>query len=233
MQQQPSQRSAWRARLVLSTFDLLYHSPPLYWLASTIPFAGQWRTWQRLALPRLRGRDVLEIGCGPGWLLGDMLAAGYQCHAVDASPQMVRAAQATLARRKLPHDAATVQLARVQALPFPDAAFDCVVSTFPAPYIADPTNLREIARVLRPGGRLVIVEGASLVPRGPLLALLVGIARLVYGRAVVAGPGDAAQLAALRRRIPLAEAGLVPSQELVTGPFWRAHLALGEKPIDG
>src|SRR5579883_599208 len=82
---------SWRARVVLETFDLLYHHPALYWFASTIPFAGQWRTWQRLALPRLRGHDVLDVGCGPGWLLADMIAAGYACRAIDASPQMVRA----------------------------------------------------------------------------------------------------------------------------------------------
>jgi SAM-dependent methyltransferase len=225
-----SQRRSWRARVVLGAFDLLYHIPALYWLASTIPFAGQWRTWQRLALPRLRGRDVLEVGCGSGWLLADMLAAGYRCRAVDASPQMVRAARRTLARRRLPHDTDTVQLARAQALPFADAAFDTVVSTFPAPYIADPASLREIARVLRPGGRLVIVEGASLLPRGPVLVLLVGIARLVYGRATTDEAHDGAQIAALRRRIPLAEAGLTPTLEVVTGSFWRAYLALGEKP---
>ncbi len=71
--------SAWRPRIILWTFDLLYRNTALYWLASTIPFAGRWRAWQWLALPRLRGDTVLELGCGPGWLLADMVAAGYQC----------------------------------------------------------------------------------------------------------------------------------------------------------
>jgi ubiquinone/menaquinone biosynthesis C-methylase UbiE len=221
--------SSRRARVVLGTFDLLYRHPALYWLASTLPFAGQWRTWQRLALPRLRGRDVLEVGCGPGWLLADMIAAGYACHAIDASPQMVQTARRTLARRKLTHDATTVQEARVQHVPFPDAAFDTVVSTFPAPYIADPASLREIARVLRPGGRLIVIEGANLLPRRPLLWLLVQIERLVYGRVATNGPDDATQRAALQRRIPMLQAGLTPTHEIVNGPFWRVFIALGEK----
>lgn len=225
----PRPTSTWHARLALAAFDQLYRNATLYWLASTIPFAGQWRTWQRLALPRLRGHDVLEVGCGPGWLLADMVAAGYACHAIDASPQMVATARRTLKRRHLAAASTTISQARVQTIPFPDASFDSVVSTFPTPYIADPAALREIARVLRPGGRLVIIEGANLLPRGPLLWLLTQIARLVYGRAAEAGPPAPAILASMLQRIPMPAAGLIPTQEVVTGPFWRVYLALGEK----
>ena len=222
--------SSWRTRLALGAFDLLYRNAALYWLASTIPFAGQWRVWQRLVLPRLRGHAVLEVGCGTGWLLADMLTAGYACQAIDASPQMVAAAQRTLRRRHLAHDGATVQVARAQQLPFADASFDMVVSTFPAPYIADPATQREIARVLRPGGRLIIVEGAHLLPKNPLLWVFVRVQMVVYGRAAVEGPAEATQLAALAQRIPMRAAGLIPSQAVVEGPFWRAYLAYGDKP---
>jgi SAM-dependent methyltransferase len=217
-------------RLALSAFDVLYRNAALYWLASTIPFAGQWRVWQRLVLPRLHGHAVLEVGCGTGWLLADMVAAGYDCQAIDASPQMVRAAQGTLRRRGFSTQVNRVHEARAQDLPFADAQFDAVVSTFPAPYIADPTTLREIARVLRPGGRLIIVEGAHLLPKTALLSVLVGIQNLVYGRAAVRVPSQPEALAALRQRLPLEAAGLVPSQEMVQGPFWRAYIAYGTKP---
>ncbi len=225
-----AERATWRARVVLATFDLLYHNVALYWLASTIPFAGKWRVWQRLALPRIVGRDVLEIGCGPGWLLGDMAAVGYRCRAVDASPQMTRAARATLRRRHIAPDAASVEQARAQHLPFPDESFDTVVSTFPSPYIAEPATLAEVARVLRPGGRLVVVEGANLLPRGPVLWALAQLARLVYGRAAAAGPTEAQLRAALDRHLPLAAAGLAPESEIVTTPGWRAYIITGTKP---
>src|SRR5262244_3290570 len=91
-----------RAGVLRAIFGLLYRNRMLYWLASTIPFAGQWRRWQRLVLPLLDGTDVLELGCGPGTLLADLVQAGYTCTAIDQSPQMVAAARDTLHRRGLP-----------------------------------------------------------------------------------------------------------------------------------
>ncbi len=66
-------------------FETLYKNRYLYRFASTVPFAGQWRIWQRLVLPRITGHDVLELGCGLGDLLVDMITAGYDCRAVEQS----------------------------------------------------------------------------------------------------------------------------------------------------
>jgi len=166
-------------------FETLYKNRYLYRFASTVPFAGQWRVWQRLVLPRLNGHDVLELGCGLGDLLADMLAAGYACRAVEHSPQMVAAARTTLQRRKL-GDTATILQGSAQHLPFSDAAFDTVVSTFPSEYIYDPNTIAEIERVLRPNGRLVVIEGANLLPIGFLQPILVFLQMLVYGPSALA-----------------------------------------------
>src|SRR5437660_2505110 len=88
-----------RWSVVRTLFELLYRNRTLYWLASTLPFAGQWRVWQRLVLPRIDGRDVLEVGCGIGTLLADMIEAGYTCSAIDRSPQMVAATRDWLRRQ--------------------------------------------------------------------------------------------------------------------------------------
>jgi ubiquinone/menaquinone biosynthesis C-methylase UbiE len=109
-----------------------------------------------------------------------MLEAGYACRAVEHSPQMVKAARETLRRRKLGSPDLIVQ-GRSQSLPFADCSFDNVVSTFPSEYIYDPATIAEIERVLRPGGRLIVVEGSSLLPIGFLQPLLLLIQMLVYG----------------------------------------------------
>ncbi|HYX49021.1 MAG TPA: class I SAM-dependent methyltransferase [Ktedonobacteraceae bacterium] len=174
-------------RLRRLLFETLYKNAYLYRFASTVPFAGQWRVWQRLLLSRIHGNDVLELGCGLGDLLADMSAAGYLCHAVENSPQMVKAARETLRRRKLDTNAIVIQ-GSAQHLPFSNDSFDTVVSTFPSEYIYDPDTVAEVARVLRAGGRFIVIEGANLLPIGFLQPFLVLIQTLVYGRASVYGP---------------------------------------------
>ena len=173
-------------RLRKLLFETLYKNVYLYRFASSIPFAGQWRVWQRLVLPRLHGHDVLELGCGLGDLLADMNEAGYLCYAVEQSPQMVKATRETLQRRKLDKKATVIQ-GSSQHLPFSNDSFDTVVSTFPSEYIYDPDTIAEVARVLRPGGRFIVVEGANLLPIGFFQPFLVLLQTLVYGRASVYG----------------------------------------------
>ena|SRR5579885_274737 len=171
-------------------FEALYRNRYLYRFASTVPFAGQWRVWQRLVLMRIRGMDVLELGCGLGDLLADMLKAGYRCQAVEHSPQMVAAARDTLRNRKQGQPSLVIQ-GSAQRLPFSNESFDTVVSTFPSEYIYDPDTIAEVARVLRPGGRVIVIEGANLLPVGFIQPILVFLQMFVYG------PGT---LFSLRRR---------------------------------
>ena len=154
-----------RRRLLGFAFRLLYNE--LAWsydLVSWLVSGGRWRSWQRAALPYLRGQRVLEIACGTGDLLLDLETAGYLPCGLDLSPHMLR-----IARRKLRRAGRTPRLcrARAQQLPFPDATFHSVAVTFPAPFIRAPSSLAEIGRVLVPGGRLVVVDGARLLARDP------------------------------------------------------------------
>jgi SAM-dependent methyltransferase len=166
-------------------FETLYKNRYLYRFASTVPFGGQWRVWQRLVLTHIRANDVLELGCGLGDLQADMLERGLSCYAVERSPQMVAAARATLERRGLRNG---IIQGSAQRLPFSDGSFDSVVSTFPSEYIYDSDTIAEVERVLRPGGRLIVIEGANLLPVGLLQPLLIFIQLLVYGSAAVFGP---------------------------------------------
>ena len=176
-----------RPKLRQWLFETLYKNRYLYRFASTVPFAGQWRVWQRLVLTRIYGVDVLELGCGLGDLLADMLEAGYHCQAVEHSPQMTAAARDTLRRRKVGKASCVIQ-GSAQHLPFANTSFDTVVSTFPSEYIYDPNTVSEIERVLRPNGRVIIIEGANLLPVGLLQPFLVLIQALVYGPSALFGP---------------------------------------------
>jgi SAM-dependent methyltransferase len=240
-------KAPWRARLLRAAFGLLYRSRTLYWLASTLPFAGQWHVWQRRALSRVVGRDVLDVGCGPGTLLADLVAAGYRCRAVDVSPQMVDAARAELRRRGLAGHDVHVVPARVQELPFADASFDTVTSTFPTEYIYDPLAIREIARVLRPGGCLIVVEGAMLLPATLWVIPLVAFQALIYGqslqcalergearrRAVPQGQVYTEDLPARASAIPLESAGLRRREQRDWSRLWVVYVTVGEKVLVG
>src|SRR3954454_13441676 len=115
------------------------------WVSKTF-FLGQWRVWQRSAIPHLRGPDVLEVGMGTGNLQMDMHHKGFRGMGSDLSPQMLR--QAARKARRLGMQLKACR-ARAQALPFAAESFDSVVSTFPSEYIGEADTLRELARVLR------------------------------------------------------------------------------------
>jgi SAM-dependent methyltransferase len=235
-------------------FEALYRNRYLYRFASTVPFAGQWRVWQRLVLSRVTGSDVLELGCGLGDLLADLLARGYRARAVEQSPQMVAAARDTLRRRKLGTPSLVIQ-GSAGALPFGDATFDTVVSTFPSEYIYDDNTLSEVERVLRPGGRLIVIEGANLLPVGLLQSLLFLIQLFVYGPDAVYGPRQRHTLAPevarrhadsdlgadittevvldawFGRHIPLEQHHLRRRSELVRSRRWEVYITIGEKQV--
>lgn len=105
---------------------------------------------------RVDGRDVLDIGCGDGTLAMTLAARGGRVSGIDASPAMIAAATQ---RAQASGAAISFQQGRVQKLPYGDAQFDIVVAKTIFCFVDDPSEgFAEIARVLRPGGRLVIGE---------------------------------------------------------------------------
>jgi ubiquinone/menaquinone biosynthesis C-methylase UbiE len=99
---------------------------------------------------------ALEIGCGAGHLTTRLAACAEVVEAVDASQAMVDATAARVADAQL-QGRVSVRQADVHALPYPREHFDLVVAVGVLPWLHSPAAaLVELARVLRPGGRLVL-----------------------------------------------------------------------------
>jgi SAM-dependent methyltransferase len=108
---------------------------------------------------------LIEVGCGGGAMLSEALKSGCRAAAIDHSLDMVHLA------RRVNHDAIVegrldIRQASADHLPFPDATFTCAAMTGVLGFLPDPvTAFRELRRVLRKGGRLVVL-GSDPALRG-------------------------------------------------------------------
>jgi len=104
------------------------------------------------------GERVLDVGSGPGFLLrsiADAVGPGGTVRGVDPSPAMNAVAAAHCAD----HAQVGIDEGGAESLPYPDGSFDAVVSTQVYEYVADVAGaLAEARRVLRPGGRVVVLD---------------------------------------------------------------------------
>jgi len=158
IQKQPGYSSLARAYLWLT--DRLYNEfawayDPVSWLVSF----GQWDEIRKLALPRITGPRILEIGFGTGELLIELTRQRYQVVGLDLSLAMQRQVNRKLSRIGLEVPRVC---SRVQQTPLQPGIFDSIISTFPAQFILDPLTWQECARLLRSStnevpARLVVV----------------------------------------------------------------------------
>jgi demethylmenaquinone methyltransferase/2-methoxy-6-polyprenyl-1,4-benzoquinol methylase len=154
---------------------------PTYDRYAALLSLGQDPRWRRFLVSRLdvgSGDRVLDVATGTGAVAAELIEQ-KRCAVVgvDQSPEML-----AVARQRL----SGVQLVEASAerLPFEDASFDGLTFTYLLRYVDDPAStLREVARVVRPGGSIAALEFA--VPRGPwhpLWRLYVGVGLPAAGR---------------------------------------------------
>jgi ubiquinone/menaquinone biosynthesis C-methylase UbiE len=114
-----------------------------------------WKTWLRHALPHIHGPRVLEVSFGTGYLL-TQYADRFETDGIDYNEKMVSVANANLKKRGIE---ARLQQGNVESLPYPDGAFDCIVNTMAFTAYPDGGKaMSELHRVLRTGGRLVMID---------------------------------------------------------------------------
>lgn len=107
------------------------------------------------ALGEVEGLRVLDVATGPGYVAGEAARRGAAATGVDFSPQMV-------ARARTLHPAARFETGDAHRLPFAAASFDAVAINFGVQHFADlDAAFAEMARVLRPGGRIAFTIWAD------------------------------------------------------------------------
>ena len=121
--------------------------------------------WDRvfaLAVGGRQGLDALDIGCGTGFLSLELAARGHRVTGIDFAPAML-----ALAKKKAVEAGAAIRFEEADAenLPFAPASFDLVITrhvlwTLPHPEAA----IDEWIRVLRPGGRLAVIDSHAVSP---------------------------------------------------------------------
>jgi demethylmenaquinone methyltransferase/2-methoxy-6-polyprenyl-1,4-benzoquinol methylase len=148
---------------------------------------GQDPRWRRFLVSRIEAGatdTVLDVATGTGAVARELIKQkGCTVVGLDQSPEMLAEA-----RRRLPEDITLID-GTADRLPFADASFDALTFTYLLRYVPDPAaTLRELVRVVRPGGTIAGLEFA--VPHGlwrPLWELYVRVGLPVAGRVISPG----------------------------------------------
>ena len=161
----------------LETTGAVVHWASRYDLLVWLLTLGRERRFRERLLEPARlqpGESVLDVGCGTGSLAvaaKRRVGPTGSVYGIDASPAMI--ARATKKATKASAEV-TFELGLAESLVFPDGRFDVVLSTVMLHHLPRKVreqSVREMRRVLKPGGRLLVVDfaGASPNGRGPLV----------------------------------------------------------------
>jgi demethylmenaquinone methyltransferase/2-methoxy-6-polyprenyl-1,4-benzoquinol methylase len=144
--------------------DLFAAVAPRYDLINDLQSLGMHRIWKRRLVTQAAlgpGQRALDVCCGTGDVAFGLAARGAEVVGFDFSHPMLAVAAERAAQTPLPPGSGTVRFQQGDALdlPFPDRSFDVVTISYGLRNLADfHRGLRELTRVLKPGGRLLVLD---------------------------------------------------------------------------
>jgi demethylmenaquinone methyltransferase / 2-methoxy-6-polyprenyl-1,4-benzoquinol methylase len=153
----------------------LFHGlPDHYDQVGAVMSFGQDPRWRRAlvdAIAPAPGMRILDVATGTGMVAFALAARGAQVVGLDQSEAMLGGAQERLRHTPELGDRLSFMLGEAEALPFADGEFDALSFTYLLRYVDDrDATMRELARVVKPGGRIGMVEFG--VPGDPALRSL-------------------------------------------------------------
>ena len=135
---------------------------------------GQDPRWRRAlvdAIDPRPGMRILDVATGTGMVAFALAARGAEVVGLDQSEAMLGAARARLERTPALAPRLTFRVGEAESMPFSDGEFDALSFTYLLRYVDDrAATMRELVRVVRPGGRIAMVEFG--VPGDPVLRAL-------------------------------------------------------------
>ena len=195
------------------------------------------------ALAALRpGEVVLDLGSGGGFdvfIAGRKVGATGRAIGVDMTPEMLAKARRNAAtyRGQTGLDNVEFRLGEIEHLPVADNSVDAIISNCVINISPDKTQVwREIARVLKPGGRVAVSDMALLKPLPPeVLKMVEALVGCVAGAALMNDTGHMAREAGLTDIVLKTKPGYVEAMTSFEDPLYQKiieHLPVGTKPGD-
>jgi demethylmenaquinone methyltransferase/2-methoxy-6-polyprenyl-1,4-benzoquinol methylase len=207
-----------KRQAVQGMFDTI---APRYDLVNRLMTFGLDRGWRSAAVRSLTlgpAASVLDVACGTGDLCRDLKGAGYRPIGIDMSAGMLRHARTP----------APLLQGDALAMPFATAGFDGVVSGFALRNVVDLAALfAELARIVRPGGRIALLDVAT--PANPLLRF----GHAVYFGRVVPLLGAALSDGPAYRYLPRSVAYLPDAGEMLNRLRLSGFVALERRLLTG
>ncbi|NPD46128.1 MULTISPECIES: class I SAM-dependent methyltransferase [unclassified Lentimicrobium] len=115
-----------------------------------------WKKWIKKVIPHIQGNKILEVSFGSGYLMKQYASEKYEIHGIDYNDRMLEITQKKMKRINID---AHLSKGNVEKLPYEDNTFDTVINTMAFTGYPDGDKaMRELERVLKPDGKLLLVD---------------------------------------------------------------------------